>query len=122
LNWFKNNKRSSNSGRHFEELALKYLKQRGLKLLSRNYASTYGEIDLVMQDKDTLVFVEVRHRKHDNYGTAIESVDYQKQTRIANTAEKYLQTHPWSGPCRFDIVAIQGKAKPQWLVGAFDSP
>lgn len=122
MNWFKNNKRDTRSGQFYEALALKHLKQHGLKLLDRNYASKYGEIDLVMQDKDTLVFVEVRRRKHDNYGTAIESVDYQKQTRIANTAENYLQKHPWSGPCRFDIVAIQGKAKPQWLIGAFDSP
>ena len=75
-----------------------------------------------MQDNDTLVFVEVRYRKHDDYGGAVGSVDYYKQSRIANTAASYLQAHPWDGPCRFDIVAIQGKAKPQWIINAFDDP
>ena len=74
-----------------------------------------------MQDRDTLVFVEVRYRKYDHYGSALESVDYQKRARITNTAESYLQTHPWCGPCRFDIVAIQGTEKPQWISAAFDS-
>ena len=55
-------------------------------------------------------------------GGAIESVDYRKQSRVTNTAENYLQAHPWDGPCRFDIVAIEGKAKPQWIAGAFDAP
>ena len=122
MRWFTSSKAKA-GGRHYsEDLALKYLKRRGLKLLERNYSSRHGEIDLIMQDKDTLVFVEVRYRKHDNYGGAAESVDRHKQSRIANTAESYLQTHPWDGPCRFDIVAIQGKAKPQWIIGAFDMP
>ena len=122
MRWFTRNKGSTNSGKHCEALALKYLKRRGLKLLVSNYSSRYGEIDLIMQDKDTLVFVEVRYRKHDSYGSAMESVDDHKQSRIAATAESYLQSHPWDGPCRFDIVAIQGESKPQWIVGAFDSP
>ena len=122
MRWFTSNKRSIDSGKYCEERALKYLKTCKLKLLARNYSSRHGEIDLIMQDKDTLVFVEVRYRKHDNYGGALESVDHYKQSRIAATAESYLQTHPWDGPCRFDIVAIQGDAKPQWIVGAFDSP
>ena len=86
----------------------------------RNYHSRYGEIDLIMQDKDTLVFVEVRYRKSDGHGGAIESIDRHKQSRIVNTAENYLQAHSWDGPCRFDIVAIQGETKPQWIIGAFD--
>ena len=121
MRWFTSNKANTDSGHYCENLALKYLKRRGLKLLTRNYSSRYGEIDLIMQDKDTLVFVEVRYRKHSNYGGAIESVDYRKQSRVTNTAENYLQAHPWDGPCRFDIVAIEGKAKPQWIIGAFDA-
>ena len=120
MRWFTSNKLNTNSGHRSEAFALEYLKKCGLKLLTRNYASRHGEIDLIMQDKDTLVFVEVRYRKHDNYGGAIESVDYHKRSRITNTAESYLQTNPWDGPCRFDIVAIQGEAKPQWIIGAFD--
>lgn len=122
MHWFAGNRTNADGGHHFEGLALKYLKRRGLKLLARNYCSRHGEIDLIMQDKDTLVFVEVRYRKHDSYGGAIESIDYHKQSRITNTAESYLQTHSWEGPCRFDIIAIQGKAKPQWIIGAFDAP
>ena len=123
MHWFTSNKTKADGRRHYsEDLALKYLKRRGLKLLMRNYYSRHGEIDLIMQDKDTLVFVEVRYRKSDGYGGAAESVDLHKQSRIANTAESYLQAHPWDGPCRFDIVAIQGETKPQWIVGAFDGP
>ena len=121
MRWFKSNKQDANNGQDSEERALKYLKKRGLKLRARNYSSRYGEIDLIMQDEDTLVFVEVRYRKHDSHGSAVESVDYHKQSRIANTAESYLQIHPWDGSCRFDIVAIQGEAKPQWIIGAFDA-
>ena len=120
MRWFASNTKADGRRHHSEDLALKYLKRRGLKLLVRNYSSRHGEIDLIMQDKDTLVFVEVRYRKHDNYGGAVESVDHHKQSRIASTAESYLQAHSWDGPCRFDIVAIQGEAKPQWIVGAFD--
>ena len=120
MRWFTSNKAKTN-GRHYsEDLALKYLKRRGLKLLMRNYSCRYGEIDLIMQDKDALVFVEVRYRKRNDYGGAVGSVDRHKQSRIANTAASYLQTHSWDGPCRFDIVAIQGKAKPQWIINAFD--
>ena len=120
MRWFTSNK-AKTDGRHYsEDLALKYLKRRGLKLLMRNYSCRYGEIDLIMQDKAALVFVEVRYRKRDDYGGAVESVDRHKQSCIANTAASYLQTHSWDGPCRFDIVAIQGKAKPQWIINAFD--
>ena len=122
MRWFTSNTKTDGRRHHSEDLALRYLKRRGLKLLRRNYYSRHGEIDLIMQDKDTLVFVEVRYRKHDDYGGAAESVDHHKQARIANTAERYLQAHSWDGPCRFDIVAIEGKAKPQWIVGAFDGP
>ncbi len=122
MRWFASNTKMDGRRHYSEDLALKYLKRHGLKLLARNYRSRHGEIDLIMQDKDILVFVEVRYRKHDNYGSAAESVDRHKQSRIANTAESYLQAHPWDGPCRFDIVAIQSKAKPQWIVGAFDGP
>ena len=122
MHWFTSNKNKADRRHYSEDLALKYLKRRGLKLLMRNYSSRYGEIDLIMQDNDTLVFVEVRYRKHDDYGGAVGSVDYYKQSRIANTAASYLQAYSWDGPCRFDIVAIQGKAKPQWIINAFDDP
>jgi len=75
-----------------------------------------------MQQQDTLVFVEVRYRKHCDFGSAAESVDGAKRARIAQTAESYLQKHRWNGGCRFDVVALEGDAAPQWIVAAFDAP
>ena len=75
-----------------------------------------------MQEQNTLVFIEVRYRKYNDFGSAAESVDLPKRARIAQTAENYLQKHRWNGGCRFDVVAIEGSGAPQWIVAAFDAP
>lgn len=113
-------------GMHYEHLALKYLKKQGLTLVTKNFSSRYGEIDLIMQDKNTLVFVEVRYRKGNNYGSAAESVSVPKQQKIILCAQHYLnQTQLWHLDCRFDIVAIsaandsQNEACINWLQAAF---
>lgn len=84
------------------------MKQQGLSTIDRNYRSRYGEIDLIMRDKNTLVFVEVRYRKHQQFGSASASVTPTKQKKIILTAEYYLQQHRWteSYNCRFDVVSI----------------
>lgn len=106
-----------------EELALQHLQQQGLKLVERNYHSRRGEIDLIMLDKSTLVFVEVRSRKSSRFGSALESVNHAKQTRIIHTAEQYLQqtSSSYQG-YRFDVIAISSdQAVPEitWLKDAF---
>lgn len=97
----------SKPGRAAEEAALQYLQRQGLKLVCRNYACRLGEIDLVMSDQEYLVFIEVRYRKNQNYGSPFESIDSRKQTRLWRTAEHFLQQHAeWqTQPCRFDMIA-----------------
>lgn len=110
------------TGREAEDLALAFLNSRGLRLIERNYATRQGEIDLVMEDRGTLAFVEVRHRNSARFGGAIESVDRRKQGRLIKAAEAYLQAHPLQAnrPCRFDIIGMgpdQGKI--EWIQDAF---
>lgn len=106
-----------------EQLALKQLNQQGLKLLCQNYRCPQGEIDLIMQDKDTLVFIEVRYRKNTLYGGAEASITSSKQNKIRQTAMWFLQQSPHyqSLPCRFDVVALhQGDKQGRWIRNAFE--
>lgn len=91
-----------------EKLALDYLQSQGLKLVTRNFSCKFGEIDLVMQHNDVLVFAEVRYRKHHQYGTGAESVDYRKQQKILRSAEFFLQQNPKlnQNSCRVDVISI----------------
>ena len=111
-------------GRKAEDIACIRLQQAGLALTTRNYRSPYGEIDLVMQERDTLVFVEVRYRSSDDFGTPAETVDARKQARLRATAEHYLQNTPRASKkaCRFDIVALTGDGEGgdfRWLQNVF---
>jgi putative endonuclease len=111
-------------GRKAEDIACTRLQQAGLALTTRNYRSPFGEIDLVMQERDTLVFVEVRYRSSDDFGTPAETVDARKQARLRATAEHYLQHTPRASKkaCRFDIVAMTGNGEGgdfRWLQNVF---
>ena len=113
-------------GKIAEDRALAHLQCSGLTLHQRNYRTPYGEIDLVMIDpvRHELVFVEVRYRSTDRFGSAAQSVDRQKQTRLAASAEHFRQHHSQLGhrPCRFDVVALSGgveKGSLQWYQNAF---
>jgi putative endonuclease len=72
-----------------------------------------------MRDGGTLVFVEVRYRRSDRFGTAAETVDRRKQQRLTAAASHYLQTHPTLLPCRFDVVAVSGEDRIHWIKNAF---
>jgi putative endonuclease len=103
-----------------ETLALAHLEAAGLQLLARNVASRVGELDLVMQDGDVLVFVEVRSRTSSRFGGAAASVTFAKQRRLERAAQVFLK-NAWRGPlprCRFDVVAIS-PAGIDWLRDAF---
>ena len=109
---------SRNIGNEKENLALHFLKRQGLKLIARNFHSRFGEIDLIMRDKTCLIFVEVRFRSRDHFGSGAESVSFQKQQRLIKTAQFYLLRYPQNVPCRFDVLAI----RPQnidWIKNAF---
>lgn len=109
------------SGAQAEQLACAHLQHAGLTLRARNFRCPQGEIDLVMEDCDTLVFVEVRYRNSARYGSAAESVDPRKQARLRAAAEHYLHSQHADRACRFDVIAIQGTAPPriEWLRDAF---
>lgn len=113
------------AGNTAEARARKVLELAGLTLVARNWLCRHGELDLIMQDGPTLVFVEVRQRRKGFHATAAESIDNRKRMRIIRAAQHYLQTLPDSPPpCRFDVVCIDGPAPSgqlQWLPGAFDS-
>jgi len=113
-----------------ETSAARHLQAQGLRLVCRNYRSRFGEIDLIMSDSNTLVFVEVRYRKSDSYGGAIDSVTASKQKRIRLTAAHYLQSHPrlQNRCCRFDVIGLShapgssGNARElryDWIKSAF---
>ncbi len=113
-------------GRHAEQLAEQYLQQRGMKLLQRNYRCRSGEIDLIMNDAESLVFVEVRYRTHQGFGGAVASVDRHKQQRLLRAAQHYLQRQNTSNkPCRFDVIAVSpntdGKYTVEWISNAIES-
>lgn len=98
----------SRKGLRFEELAAKHLQQRGLRLLQRNFRCSMGEIDLVMQHRDMLVFVEVRFRGNPDFGGAVATITRDKQHRLLQTARYFLLCHReyQQYPCRFDVVGI----------------
>ncbi len=103
-----------------EARALAHLAGHGLQLVARNVASRLGEIDLVMRDGDTLVFVEVRSRARRDFGGAAASVGPDKQRRLRREAQRYLNVHfgdRWPA-CRFDVCAFDGAAI-DWIRGAF---
>jgi len=108
-------------GQQGEDLALQHLRNQGLALLERNYRSRWGEIDLIMQDGNVLVFVEVRLRAPSNYGSPAETIGNSKRQRLTRTASHYLQHHR-DAPARFDVIAITtGDAEPEleWIKDAF---
>lgn len=113
------------TGNDAERATERLLISAGLRLLARNYRCKQGELDLVMRDVDTVVFVEVRYRRRNQWGDAVETVDWRKQKRLIAAAHHYLLTHPHlaNQPCRFDVVAATGDpADPtsyRWIREAF---
>lgn len=102
-----------------ECLARNFLQRQGLRLVASNYGCRLGEVDLVMRDADTLVFIEVRYRASDRFGTAAETVGQRKQRRLAAAADHYLQQHRLDLPCRFDVLAIDAGDRIDWIRDAF---
>lgn len=103
-----------------EQRACDYLQAAGLRLVARNFRCPLGEIDLIMEDRDILVFVEVRSRRRTRYGHPLETVGWRKQRRISLTACWYLQGRDRGQTCRFDVVSLHGpEQRIQWIKNAF---
>lgn len=114
------------TGDQFEELALTHAMRDGLRLITRNFNCRYGELDLVMRDRDVVVFLEVRYRKSQGFGGALDSVGASKRERLSKAASLFLQANPALAhhPCRFDVMAISGSIESptiDWQRNAFDT-
>jgi putative endonuclease len=112
-------------GKVTEAFAENYLTQFGLIPIDRNVHCRQGEIDLVMRDGDTFVFVEVKYRKNNHFGSAIETISIAKQNKIRHCVAFFFQQanlNEYNTPCRFDVIALEGNInQPQvtWLKNAF---
>lgn len=97
-------------GKIGEIIATNYLKQKGYKIIANNYKNPIGEIDIIAQDKNYLVFVEVKTRISRAFGDPAEAVNRFKQQKIRQVATMYLKQHNLlQTNCRFDVVAILGQ-------------
>ena len=111
------------SGARAEQLAADFLKRNRLSLLHQNYRCRFGEIDLIMQDGATLVFVEVRLRSRSDFGGAAASIGAAKQGKLLLTARHYLSTLRKIPPCRFDALLLHSVdgGQIEWLKNAFSA-
>lgn len=113
-------------GAQAEDFAQHYLAQHGLTLIERNFRCRLGEIDLIMREGSTLVFVEVRYRRNRDFGGPVISVSPRKQQKLRAAAKIYLQNNPRSAnkAVRFDVLGILGTGQTvEWVKNAIeDSP
>ena len=111
-------------GARYEALALTHLERAGLALVARNYTCRYGEIDLVMCDRDVVVFVEVRYRSASRFGDGVDSVSAAKRAKLVRAASAFLAEHQRlaGAACRFDVLAIgDGAEAIDWRRNAFEA-
>ena len=115
------------TGDDAERIAESFLIRRGLALVARNYRCRYGEIDLIMRQAETLVFVEVKLRKTNSgkvdFGGALASITPSKQVKLIATAQHYLAGMKQLPPCRFDAVLLNSLNVDdvEWLTNAFEA-
>ncbi len=119
-------KLSNLKGAWAEKKARQFLKRQGLSLLHANFACKAGEVDLVMLDQSTLVFIEVRFRSASRFGNAASTIDRTKQQKIRKSAAVYLQSYREHRHriCRFDAISIDnyaanGQNSLEWIKNAF---
>jgi putative endonuclease len=110
------------TGERAERIAAGYLQRKGLALIETNYRCRWGEIDLVLRDRDTIVFIEVKLRRTTSFGGAAYSVTPRKQGRIIAAARHYLAGKK-EMPCRFDVVLLERLDPPriEWIRDAFSA-
>lgn len=97
---------TKNIGDFGEISACSYLKHHGYKIVERNYSNKYGEIDIIAQKQNRMVFVEVKTRSGTDFGNPSDAVDFRKQNRITNTAKLYIVENELDLDFRFDIIEV----------------
>jgi putative endonuclease len=110
-------------GQTAENRALQYLTSKGIQHIESNFRAKTGEIDLIVKEGNTLIFLEVKARKSNQYGHPAEFVTPAKQRKIIKTAQLYLLKHPALNnlPCRFDVITMTSvdQANIEWICDAF---
>jgi len=112
-------------GSNAESLVVSHLQKFGLTLVQLNFQFKQGEIDIIMKDKNTWVFIEVKYRKTEGFGGPLSAISKSKQQKIRRCASFFLQNNglnEYNAACRFDAVALVGDLQsPQitWLKNAF---
>lgn len=109
------------SGADAEQQAYDFLVSQGLIPVCRNFRCKQGELDLVMLDQEVLVVVEVRFRKSNAFGGAIESITAKKIAKIIAATQCYLSIHETKNTVRFDVIAISGLTGLNWIQNAFQT-
>jgi putative endonuclease len=110
-------------GQKGEGFAAKFLKKKGYKIIEQNFKTRIGEIDIIADDRGTLVFVEVKTRENLHYGQPFEAVHYFKKRKIAHVAMLYLKKLKEVPPCRFDVVSVyyeNGRPECELIRDAFE--
>jgi putative endonuclease len=105
-------------GRWAEDIACRYLRDKGYLIVARNWRWRGGEVDIIAKDGDTLVFVEVKGRRTPRYGSPLEAVDRRKRLHLWNSARAFLQGRIPAPAVRFDVIGV-GPAGVTHVVGAF---
>ena len=102
-----------------EDMAVEFLKSRGVKILERNYQNRFGEIDIIGRKDNTLLFIEVKYRKNESFGYPLEAVGFAKREKIRKMARFFLnENHYYHYNIRFDCIGIIG-SQIEWIKGAF---
>lgn len=115
--------RSRETGQAAEQRALDFLQRQGLTLVTTNYHSRFGEIDLILRDGNVLVFTEVRMRSSVDFGGAGASITHAKQAKLVKTAQQYLTQFSHPPACRFDAVLLGASNNDaiEWIQNAFSA-
>ena len=116
-----NNINKRKLGKEYEEKAAIYLSDKGYRIIDKNIFTPFGEIDILAEEKETLVFVEIKYRSSNKCGDPLESVNYNKQKKICKSA-LYIYSRKgfyFDKPCRFDVVAVN-KDEINHVKNAFD--
>ena len=107
-----------------ENLAVKFLKKNGYRIIARNYKTPFGEVDIIAQDGNTVVFIEVKTRADDFFGQPFEAVNNRKRRKLKNVALFYLKRQSLEFPVRFDVLSIfyreNGKKEIEHIKDAFE--
>jgi putative endonuclease len=110
-------------GKEGEDLAVRFFRGKGYRILEKNYRTPFGEIDIIARERDSLVFIEVKTRRDDAFGYPFEAVNGRKREKIRKVALSYMKKLRKEVPARFDVLSIyfeNGNRKIEHIMDAFE--